>query len=322
LPLPYRPSDLAILVPTKDRPAKLQEFLDSLAAQTARVGRVIVVDGGTSVRDVVLRYADRLPVEHHVCQPPGQIRQRNMGIALLDDRTPLVASMDDDIVFEPGAVERMIAFWNSVPAETAAVQFNIVNAPPEPDTRLRRLFGLSGPEPGRVLRSGFSTSNCQASSDHRADWVSGGATVWRLDVLRDHPHRELPGRWAISEDVIFSYGISRSLPMYVCASARVRHEHVFDYKVRRPERFHGLTQTLWVFYFVESNPDLSISAFLWSVAGTAAGRLLAGVATLNAAHLQFATGQIEAVLKIAAARLNGRDAAAIIEREARGAGAA
>ena len=313
----YRSTDLAVLVPTKDRPGKIRDLFESLARQTAPVGRVLVVDGGASVRDVVMAYAGRLPVEHHVCQPPGQIRQRNMGIALLDGRTPLVAAMDDDIVFEPDAVEQMIAFWNTAPADTAAVQFNIVNTPPEPDTWLRRLFGLSGPDPGKVMRSGLSTSNCQATRDYRADWVSGGATVWRADVLRRHPHRELPSRWAISEDVIFSYGIGRQYPLYVCAASRVRHEHVFDYGVKRANRFHGRTQTLWVFHFVESNRDLSVPAFLWMVAGTAAGRLVAGVATFNLRHLQFAAGQIEAVFKVAVARLRGADAASVIEREAR-----
>jgi glycosyltransferase involved in cell wall biosynthesis len=318
----YRSTDLAVLVPTKDRPAKIRAFLDSLCRQTAPCGRILFIDGGASVRGVVMAYADRLPVEHHLCQPPGQIRQRNMGISLLDDRTPLVASMDDDIVFEPDAIEQMIAFWNRIEPDTAAVAFNQINTPREPDTRLRRLFGLSGPEPGRVLRSGFTTSNNPAATDHRADWVSGGAAVWRLEVLRQYAHRELPSRRAIGEDVIFSFRVSRQHPMYVCAASRVRHEHVFDYGVTRRERFQGRTQTLWLFHFVESNRRvLSIPAFLWAVTGSALGRALAGVGTLNVSHLDFAFGQVQALVDIGAARLRGEDAAAVIEREARSTGA-
>ncbi|MCC7418385.1 MAG: glycosyltransferase [Acidobacteria bacterium] len=316
----YRSTELAILVPTKDRPGKLRNLLDSLAGQTQSAGRILIVDGGASVRDVVMAYADRLPVEHHLCRPPGQIRQRNMGIALIDDRTPLVASLDDDIVFEPDAIEQMIAFWNLVEAETAAVAFNQINTPREPDTWLRRLFLLSGPQPGRVLRSGFTTSNNPAAANHRTDWVSGGAAVWRRDILRQHPHRELPSRWAIGEDVIFSYRISRRHPMYVCAASRVRHEHVFDYGVARRERFHGRTQTLWLFHFVESTPDLSVPAFLWAVAGSALGRGLAAAARADRRHLEFAIGQMEALASLAAGRLRGKDSAAVIERDARSAG--
>jgi hypothetical protein len=46
-----------------------------------------------------------------------------------------------------------------------------------------------------------------------------------------------------------------------------------------------------------------------------------GVATLRARHLQFALGQIEAVLKVFGGRLRGEDAAAVIEHEARATGA-
>ena len=95
-----------MIVPTKDRPEKLATLLESLASQDTRPGRILVIDGGRSVADVVARFAGRLHVEHHVCQPPGQIRQRNLGISLVDDSTPLVASLDDDIVFEPGPWRR------------------------------------------------------------------------------------------------------------------------------------------------------------------------------------------------------------------------
>ena len=312
----YAPAHLAIVVPTKDRPQKIRTLLDSLSAQTVKCGRIVIIDGGASVRDLILGYADRLPIEHHTCPSPGQIRQRNMGIALLDTGTPLVACLDDDIVFEPEAMERMVSFWNACEAETAAVSFNIVNVPPEPDSWVRRLFGIAGAEPGRVLPSGATTSNCQAARDYRTDWVCGGATVWRLDVLHRHPHRELPSRWAIHEDVIYSYPLSRIYPMYVCAGARVRHEHVVDYGAKRHYQFYGLTQTLWMLYMVETNQNLSMPALLWTIFGTATGRILAGTFGFQRRHLQFARGQVEAVRKVAWAHLRGRDVASVIEAEA------
>ena len=308
---------LAILVPTKDRPEKMRALLDSLCAQSAACGRVLVIDGGQNVRDVVMRYADRLFVEHHICQPPGKIRQRNMGIALLDERTPLVASLDDDIVLEPGAMAAMIEFWNRAEPDTAGVGFNIVNTPPEPRNIVRDLFLLSGPVPGRVLRSGMTTSNCQIQADLRSEWLCGGATVWRLDIMKAHPHRELPGPWAIAEDIIYSYPIGKRYPLYVCAGAPVRHEHVFDYRVKTPHRFHGKTRALWTFYFVEANTDLSRLAFLWTMFGATLGRLAAGLLTLNRAHLEFALGQVEGVTKGLWALARGEEVAAAIERESK-----
>ena len=309
---PYHAADLAVLVPTKDRPGKIRELLSSLAAQDVKCGRIIIVDGGESVRDVVMSFADRLPVEHHICQPPGQIRQRNMGIALLDERTPLVASLDDDIVLEAGAVANMIAFWNGIEPETAGVSFNIINGPPEQQSWIRERFFVTAGVPGRVLPSGLTSSNCAVTEDVRTQWLCGGATVWRLDILRSSIHREIKAKWAIAEDAIFSYPIGKRFPLYVCAAARVRHEHVFDYRVKTPHRFHGYTQTTWVFYFVRSNPDLSVAAFFWMVAGTAVGRFAGGILKRDAARVQFAVGQLHGAARAAWAVITGAAPASVV----------
>ena len=97
----YTSKDISFIIPTKDRPEKMKNLLESISLQTGSFGRIIVIDGGKSVRDIVLSFAGCLPVEYHECSPPGQIRQRNMGISLLDDRTPLVGFLDDDIVWNP-----------------------------------------------------------------------------------------------------------------------------------------------------------------------------------------------------------------------------
>jgi glycosyltransferase involved in cell wall biosynthesis len=59
----YEGGDLAFVIPTKDRPGKIGDFLTSLSQQSVSCGRVIVVDGGESVKDIVLSFSDRLPVE-------------------------------------------------------------------------------------------------------------------------------------------------------------------------------------------------------------------------------------------------------------------
>jgi len=146
----YNGKKLTVLIPTKDRPQKVQCLLDSLCAQTEQCGRIIVVDGGQSIRELVMSFSGRLPVEYYECHPPGQIRQRNMGIALLDEKTQLAAFFDDDLVLEPDAVEKMMAFWNQADVNTAGVGFNIVNVPPHRHSFLTGLFLISSPRQGRV----------------------------------------------------------------------------------------------------------------------------------------------------------------------------
>lgn len=291
--LRYNGRSLALLVPTMNRPDKMRNLLESIAGQTVVCGRIVVVDGGSSVREVVMGFADRLPVEHYICQPPGQIRQRNMGIGLLDERTPLVGCLDDDIVLLPAALEKMMECWNRCSSNTAGISFNIVNMPAEGHNWLKGLIGMSGPEPGRVLRSGRNTPIVSMATDRQVEWLCGGATVWKLEILKQHTNREAQARWAPLEDLIFSYPIGKLHPLHVCAAAQVRHEHVYDHNIKRKHAYYGRTETLWKFYFVESHEELSRMRFLILQFSTVAARLLMALVTFDTRHLQFALGQFQ-----------------------------
>ena len=107
----YNTTDLAIIIPTKDRPFHMKKHLKSLVEQKCGLSRVIVVASGHDIKDIVLNFKDNLPVEYYRSEP-GQIRQRNMGISKLDDRTKLVATMDDDVTYHEDAIVEMIHFWN------------------------------------------------------------------------------------------------------------------------------------------------------------------------------------------------------------------
>ncbi|MDG2240285.1 MAG: glycosyltransferase [Longimicrobiales bacterium] len=298
--------DLTVLVPTYKRPAKLGELLDSILAQTDSVRRVVVVDGGGDARDVCEAYAGRLRVDYFVCEPPGQIRQRNHGLAQLDGNDRLVALLDDDIVMEPYAVNEMIALWNRAPVETVGVAFNIINGDPEKYTVLKGLLGICAKEPGRVLRNGMTSAISHAREDTQVQWLPGGATVWRSDVLLSRPHREVSARWAIAEDLVFSYPLGQQFPMFVCASAEVHHLHISDYGRARADRYHGKVQTLWTYHFVATNPRLSRLFFFYTLGARLLGKVLRGVFRLSRADLEFAVGQAIAVSQIADGALTGK----------------
>jgi len=311
----YTGHDVAFIIPTKDRPDKLKNLLNSIAGQNEVCGRIIVVDGGKSVKDVVMGFSDRVPVEYYECHPPGQIRQRNYGISLLSESTPLVASFDDDIVIEPGAITRMIDCWNRYGPDTAGIGFNIINNDVDKKTRWRKLFFMTEDNPGRVLVSGFTSAACPAEHDLRCQWLCGGATVWRLEILKQYPHHEVRSRWAIAEDVIFSYPIGRCMPLYVCATACVRHEHEPDFDKNKPYRFHGKSRALWVLYFVKSNRELSLLVYLWTSLGSICGRVLGGLVFRRRDHLEFAIGLVSGLRLGLTALMRRRSLMEVIERE-------
>ena len=308
--------NMVILVPTLNRPQKLRELLESVAVQTEAVGRVIIVDGAEDAKPVVDLFQSSLPLEYSQCHPPGQIRQRNHGLSQLRARDDhLVALLDDDIVLGPTAVEEMIAFWNRAPNETAGVAFNIVNGEAERYTRLKGLLGLCAPEPGRVLRNGMSSAVTHAKSDTRVQWLPGGATVWRSDVLLGRPYAEVSTRWAIAEDLLFSYPIGKKRPLFICAGARILHNHESDYGHAHQKRYHGWTQTIWTYHFVSLFEDLSRFRFLLSLLVRMLGKVGRALRNLDTGDLNFVRGQLTALYSILVVEISGGAINVLLEQD-------
>lgn len=291
----YKPSQLAFVIPTRNRPEKIRNLLNSMAGQPA-CGRIVIVDSGETIQDVINDFLDKLPIAYRRCAFTGQIAQRNYGISLLDDTTPLVACLDDDIVLEDGCIAEIYALWNMVEPETAGIGFNIINQAPAPTNLLRRITLQTSRVPGKVLISGITSDYHGTTENMRTEWLCGGATTWRLEILRQFPHASIKVRWAIGEDLIYSYPIGRRHPLYVCASARVRHEHVYDYSVKRSSYYHGLIQTLMRYRLIIQNRELSWGLFAYSVLSISIGKLLVGLLLFRPAHIRFALGQLHGLV--------------------------
>jgi len=101
------PAPIAVVIRTRNRPALLREALESLRAQTARPGQVVVVnDGGASPREVTDAFRDAFDVQ---LEEPRQRRGRsaaaNRGVAVASQE--LVAFLDDDDRCFPDHLERL-----------------------------------------------------------------------------------------------------------------------------------------------------------------------------------------------------------------------
>ena len=289
----YIGSDLAIIIPTKDRPEKIRNLLNSLSKQTLSCGRIIIIDSGQNIKNIVDSFVNSLPAEYYRSPIQGQIFQRNLGISLLNEKNQLVCSLDDDIVLEPEAIASMISFWNNCECDTAGVSFNIINNPPFIHTWFKAFIGMSSPEQGRVLASGYNVAISPVDKDIQTQWLCGGATVWKKEIINEFKNKEIISKWAICEDVIFSYPIGKKFPLYVCADAKVRHEHVYDHTAKMKYRYYGRTVTLWRLHFVESHAELSRIFFLWMLLGQIVARCISGIVSFRMSDIQYAVGQIE-----------------------------
>lgn len=255
--------DICVLTPTKDRPHKIVNLLDSLVKQTQKVGRVIIVGSGENIESIIENYKLRLPIEYYHSEIAGQIRQRKLGISKLNDKTKLVATLDDDIILESDAIGKIIKFWNSKDEKTAGVGFNITNMIRHKYSRFKVFFYLSSKYPGKVLLSGYTTSLCNVESDIQTNWLNGGSSSWRQAILVEGIHKKnIDSTWAPCEDLMFSYPIGKKFDLWVCKEAKVIHDDNIVYQKRYDAMLRGKTLSKWTYEFVKLNPELSKTSFM------------------------------------------------------------
>ena len=110
------PAPVAVVVRTRNRPALLRDALESLAAQTARPARVVVVnDGGASASEVVVPFRDFYKVTlEDLPQRQGRSAAANRGARLAGE--DLLAFLDDDDRCFPDHFERLVRAYRSGPA--------------------------------------------------------------------------------------------------------------------------------------------------------------------------------------------------------------
>lgn len=287
---------IALIIPTKDRPEKIKTLLDSLASQSRSCDKIIIVDGGDSIKHVVMGYQNKLNIEYCRCRPPGQIRQRNLGISKVDESFDLIGFIDDDMIFHRDAFEKMINFWNNINGQAAGIGFNIVNAPVHTFSRLLALIFMSSPVQGKVLKSGFNTSIQNINRDISSQWLGGGYTIWKRSIIKAFPQKNLNTKWATGEDLRYSYPIGKKHPLYVCASAKVRHEHTYTKTDKKMGQYFGRKGSLGFFYFNSMHQELSSLACLWMLAWISIISFFYGLFTFSSRKVKNALGQAEAFI--------------------------
>ncbi|HYO45580.1 MAG TPA: glycosyltransferase family A protein [Gemmatimonadota bacterium] len=107
---PIEDSLVSTIIPVHDRPALLQEAVDSVLAQSYRPLEVVIIDDGST--DDTARVADRLAAEHlrkvralHVPNGgPGLAREAGRSVA----RGEFIQYLDSDDILLPGKFERQV----------------------------------------------------------------------------------------------------------------------------------------------------------------------------------------------------------------------
>lgn len=309
-------SEVAIICPSMDRPEKVRRLLDSVAASSILPGQVVIADGGDKLESAVNAYCDILPILYLHCPEPGQILQRNYARSKLAPQIKVVVHLDDDIVLSPTALQNGLMHWNELASETdkqvAGMALNVTNHPLKRNSFFRTLMFMQTEPRGKVWPSGFASPHVPASKDEFSEWLVGGAAFWSRSVLDQHPHPlSFQTRWAFCEDVLFSYPLSKTYRLAVCATAHVQHNDSYVNHPFAKRVFYARTQVFMRHYLISLNSDLSMSAFLWMTLCQMFGYLAKGLLG-DVGSLGSFWGTIGGVAAVLWARLTGVTAETLV----------
>jgi GT2 family glycosyltransferase len=267
-------------------------MLASLRAQTRQPHQVIVVDGSEKpVEDVVASFGD-MGVEYVRCVPPSLSRQRNAGMARVAREITVAGYLDDDVVLEADAIERMVAFWESADSDIGGAAFNIMNNPMPKVMLLKQVFGIDSLTPGRVLSSGFPSAIPPQKERIETDWLFGGATIWRREVIAEFAYDEWFIGTGFMEDIDYSFNVRGRYRLVLVADARLTH---YSHPVR-PDRQYllGWWQVVNRMYFVHKyrHRGMSIAQAWWTTVGLIVLNILAALWRRSIQHWNRARGNV------------------------------
>ena len=288
---------LALIIPTKDRPRQLERLLASIERQAYRPAQVVVVDGGDASIEPLLRAHAAFPIRYLRRRPPSLTRQKNAGIAAVEPGVSLVGFLDDDLVLEDGALEAMMAFWGRAPSAVGGAGFTIAGEDGRRGIWLKRWFALDDDVDGRLLPSGYNTSLGPQPGVSAVQWLRGGASVWRREVVDAFRFDEWFTGYGYLEDVDYSIRVARAYSFAMVADAQASHRSgPMGYR----QHFNfGRWQITNRVYLARKHPELSLRWCLWALAGQGMLNGTVGVCRWGLKGAARALGNIAGWLQLA-----------------------
>jgi len=293
--------NVAIICPTKNRPDKVMRLLNSITQLYQRPYQVIIADGGHNLKPTVNALSTELNLICLYCPKAGQILQRNYAHKYLHKNIQLVLHLDDDITLDRDALSKLITFWNEESQKNvqplAGVSLNIKDAPTLQSSGMRNLLFLQTKPAGHVSKAGYAAPFVPAAQNMETKWLLGGATAWARDVLEKQRHPiNFQTRWAVCEDLIYSYPLSRQYRLMVVASAISYHNETYSKMSFGQGRFYGLSGAIMRYHFVRQNPDLKTWAYVWMTIGVISGNFGLGLFG-SPRHLGISFGGLEGLIR-------------------------
>jgi len=219
---------IGFVVATKDRPDDLGKMLQSISDQSIHPEQIIIVDASVEPVEKITIKFHQLNIKYVRHPWPSASKQRNAGIKSIGPDIELIGFLDDDIVFELGAMEKMLDFWRQAPEDIGGCAFNLKNPVSRSELALKRSslakwFGIYSRKKGVVMPSGWHTLTGTVSKTTFVQWLPSGASIWRRNIFEKFRFDEYFDGYSYLEDLDFSFSVSKNHRLAVVAEAGFYH---------------------------------------------------------------------------------------------------
>ena len=161
--------------------------------------------------------------------------------------------------------------------------------------KFRHLLGFGGGKPGAVLPSGIAIAPGYVTADIETDWLTGGATIWRREIIDQYSYDEWFIGMGYLEDLDYSYNVRQRYRLMVVAGARIVHNS----PPMRKDRYYllGKWQIVNRMYLVRKYRNRGLSLFqAWATSfAIMAGHAVQGLLRTDRTYLDRAQGNFAGI---------------------------
>lgn len=261
---------VSVIIPTRNRPAALEDALVTVLEQTIVAAEVIIIDQSKTgeTRGVVTRLAESVEQAGHtqprfvyVCDPAlnGAGAARNIGIEL--SGCPILVFLDDDVLLERSFLEELLAVYSRYPG--AGMVSGIISNYPKRSFRegfFERYFCI-GPFRDERLPLYWNADALRFSEPIPVRKVSGGVmSVSRAALGSERFNGNYRGG---GEDVDVSWQVSERFPTLLTPRARLTHLCTGEGRVREHWITSAVISQHYLYYRHWKTGVANRLCFLW-----------------------------------------------------------
>lgn len=281
-----REKDVAIVIPTYNRPDDVDRTLDQMVKNKNIPGKVFVVDQSKDSRtkDVVKKFTKKLPVKYIHLDKPSSSMAENRGVEEGIKTCSLILIIGDDIDLLPGYLKTLVAEFNDHP-EVMGVggadiprQYNF-NSPKHIIANfLLGLFLLPHKRKNKFLITSpyGNTESPVVTRDVRdAQWIPGFNNCFRREIYQTYRFPKIKG-YNLQEDIDCSYKVYRKFGEgSLVITPRLKVVHRWSQTERYPpkKRIFATHEDHFAFYYRNFYTFSGTCKLIWNLIGLILGNL-------------------------------------------------